>query len=138
MSVAADLRTYLLTVNGVSSLVGTRIHPGHVPQAETLPAVAYHVISGLQEGELSGIDLAGEVRIQLDAHAATQLAAETVTAAIVAATRTLCAACPTTIGIDSPVCDVEVFGPRDLTESPADGSDNWKYISSVDVLLYTQ
>jgi hypothetical protein len=111
--------------------------PGNIAQDETLPAVAYHVISGQHEGELGGIDLAGEVRLQFDAHADTQLAAEAVTAAILAAARTLCAACPTTIGDGSPVCDVEVFGPRDLSEHLADGSDEWRFVSSVDLLLYT-
>jgi hypothetical protein len=133
MSAAADLRTYLLANSGVAALIGTRCYPGTIRQAATLPAVAYWVISRTHVSHLKGITAAGTIRIQLDANAALETDADAVTEAIVAAMKIL-AATPQTIG-STPVCDVEIQGPRQSTEPPADGSDEWTYVSSVDVIL---
>jgi len=130
-----DLRTYLLADSTLAALVGTRIYPGSLDQGCTLPAVAMWTISRGHDVSLSGVVEAGEARIQLDAHAATRAAADAVAAAIVARLKTLSAACPTTIGDGTAVCDVDIEGPRDDHERPADGSADWEYISSLDALL---
>ncbi len=134
MSAAADLRTYLLANAGVAALIGPRCYPGSVKQSATLPAVAYWVISRTHVQHLKGITDAGTIRIQLDAQAATRLAADAVAEAIVAALKLL-AATPATMGAGTPVCDVEIQGPRHGQEPPADGSDEWTYVSSVDAIL---
>lgn len=134
MSAAADVRTYLLANSGVAALIGDRCYPGAVKQSATLPAVAYWVISRTHVRHLKGIAAAGTIRIQLDAQAALEPVAEAVAEAIVQAMRLL-AATPATIGAGTPVCDVEIQGPRHGQEPPADGSDEWTYVSSVDVIL---
>lgn len=133
--VAADLRTYLLAAAGVSTLIGTRMYPGVLEQDVPRPAVVYYKISGTHVRTLGGIVAAGTVRIQLDCHAATRLAADAVAAAIVARLRTLAALGPTTIGAGSQVCDVEIQGPQDGHAPPVDGSDEWEHIASLDVIL---
>jgi hypothetical protein len=137
MNAARDLRTYLLADTTLAGLIGTRMFPGAIPQSADMPAVAYHQVSAGHLGSLGGIVAPGEVRIQLDSHAATRLVANQVAAAIVARLGDLSQAGPTKIGGTSgtPVCDVEVSGPRDDEQPPGDGSDNWQYIASVDAVL---
>lgn len=134
MSAAADLRTYLLANAGVKALIAARMYPSALPQQPTLPAVVYQQISGTHCQSLGGVLTAGSRRIQLDAYAATRLAADGLMAAIVAALRLLSVG-QQTIGSGTLVCDVEIQGPRDDEQPPPDGSDEWTYISSVDVLL---
>lgn len=135
MSIAADdLRDYLLANAGVAAAVGDRMYAWAIKQGSTLPAVHYHVISRTHAQHLGGITTAGTMRMQLDVYASTRLAADTAAEAIVAALRTLAAA-PATIGVGTPVCDLEIQGPRHEAEAPDDGSDDWTYRSSLDVLL---
>jgi hypothetical protein len=138
VSVAADLRTYLIADATIAAAIVARMYPGALKQGATLPAAVYHVISGQHEGSLERIEEAGEVRVQIDCHATTQLAAETLSAAMVARLKTLCEACPTTIGGGSKISDVGIQGPRDLPEGPSDGSDEWGYVSSLDALLHVE
>jgi hypothetical protein len=134
MSAVADVVTYLLANAGVSALIDTRMYTDKLDQGETLPAVTAHVISRTHVQHLKGITAAGTIRIQLDVSAETRLAADAVADAIVAALKLL-AATPATIGAGTPVCDVEIQGPRHGQEPPADGSDEWTYVSSVDAIL---
>lgn len=134
MSAVADLGTYLLANSGVATLIGTRLYANKLDQGETLPAVTLQVISQTHAQHLKGISAAGTTRIQLDVFAETRLAADAVAEAIVAALKLL-AATPATIGAATPVCDLEIQGPRQGSEPPADGSDEWTYSSSMDVLL---
>lgn len=134
MSAPADLRTYLLANAGVSALIGTRMYPNALPQGATLPAVVYYLISSTHVQSLGGITAAGTCRVQLDCYAATRLAADGVSAPIVAALRLLSVG-QQSIGAGTLVCDIEIQGPRDDQQEPADGSDEWTYISSLDALL---
>ena len=135
MRAPADLRTYLLANAGVAALIGTRMYPNALPQGATLPAVVYYRISGTHVESLQGIKAAGTCRVQLDCYGATRLAADGVSAAIVAALRSLSVG-QQSIGAGTLVCDVEIQGPRDDQQQPADGSDEWTYISSLDALLW--
>jgi len=135
MSAAADLRTYLLANEAIAALVGTRFDPDKLPQRPTLPAVVYHVVSSTHAPGLQGIVDAGTCRIQIDCHAATRLEADEVSAAIVSRLKDLSALGPTVLDERTKVCDVEIVGPRYDRQPPADGSDNWQYISSVDAVL---
>lgn len=135
MSAPADLRTYLLAQSGVSTLIGTRMYPDALPEGATLPAVVYYRISGTHVESLGGIKAAGTCRVQLDAYAATRLAADAVGDALVAALRSLSVG-QQSIGAGTIVCDVEIQGPRHDRQPPTDGSDEWEYICSVDALLW--
>jgi hypothetical protein len=134
VSAAYDLRTYLLADTAVAAAIGARMYADALPQAATLPAVVYQVISRTHVQHLKGITTAGTVRVQLDCYADTRLTADAVAEAIVGRLRTL-AATPAAIGAGSYVGDLEIQGPRSEATGPADGSDEWVYSSSMDVLL---
>ena len=136
MGVAADVRTYIIGDAGVAALIGTRMHPTNLPQACTLPAVTYHIISRSHEPTLEGIAAAGMVRVQFDCWATTRLAADAVGDAIVARLKTLAALGPTTIGSATAVNDAGIEGPRHESNPPPDGSDEWEYCCSLDGLFY--
>jgi len=140
MSAATDLRDYLLELDeedgsDLVDLIGSRLYPDALPQSPTLPAVVYYVISGTTLPGLAGIVADGEMRVQFDAYSLTRLESDEVAAAIAAMLKSLSAAGPTTIGDGTPVCDVEVMGPRHDRQPPADGSDQWTYITSIDAVL---
>lgn len=140
MSVPSHLRAYLLAGGGLAALVGSRVYPDALPQAVDLPAVVYYVVSTTHKPSLGGIVEIDRVTIQLDSYASTRAGADALSAAIEARMKTLSAAPGTAIGQiegsgGSVVSDVEVSGPRDDRQPPADGSDDWQYISSVDVTL---
>jgi len=134
MTVASDFRTYLLAQSAITDLIGTRVHPNHPPEIPTWPLLILRTISRTHAQHLAGIATAGTQRIQIDAWAATRLAADALSEAVLTALRSLAGA-PATIGSGTRVCDVEIFGPRDDDLPPADGSDEWLYLSSLDALL---
>lgn len=135
MSAANDLRTYLLANTAVAAAIGTRMYPDALEQGAALPAAVYQVISRTHVQHLQGITTAGTVRVQIDCYAATRLAADAVAEAIVAALRLL-AATPAAIGAGTIVGDLEIQGPRSDATGPDDGSDEWEYVASLDVILW--
>lgn len=50
---------------GVTSIVGSRIHPARLPQNPTYPAITYRRISGRSDMHQSGLSGMGEGRIQI-------------------------------------------------------------------------
>ena len=76
----ADIKTamqvYLLTIDGITDLVGDRIGPDALPQGETLPAITLTKISGGSQQHLSGPSGWAEPRIQSECYATTSTEAE--------------------------------------------------------------
>ena len=136
MGAPADVRTYVIGDTGVAALIGTRMYPTNLPQACTLPAVTYHVISRTHEPTLKGVAAAGTMRVQFDCWAETRLASDAVGDAIVARLKVLAALGPTTIGSATKCNDVAIEGPRHDSNPPPDGSDEWEYCCSLDGLFY--
>lgn len=134
----ADLRHYLLANAGVAALIGQRFSPDGLSQGETLPAVAGYAIDNPRHGTLEGVQVAAVPRFQIDCYGATRDAADALAAAIDAALQTLHAACPTKIGSTNsvPVCDLEIEGPRHDRQPLPGSSDQYQYISSLDVRLW--
>jgi hypothetical protein len=134
----SDVRHYLLADSAVATLVGTRIWANGLPQGSALPAIAWTGISGVQHGHLGGQVVAHVLTYQLDCYGDTRGEADALAAAVNAALLALFAACPTQIGPDAdvPVCDVEVTGPREDRQPLPGGSDQFQYISSLDVRLW--
>lgn len=135
----ADLRHYLLANSGVAALIGQRFSPDGLSQGETLPAVAAYAIDAVRSADLAGALKALVPRYQIDCYGATRGAADSLAAAIDAALQTLHAACPTKIGSTNsvPICDVEIQGPRHDRQPLPGGSDQYQYISSLDVRLWS-
>lgn len=80
-----DLRTYLLGLAPIATLLGTRIYPARLPQGVTLPAVTYQRIAGINEVTHDGAENLSRARIQIDVWADTYGAMVAIAKAIRAA-----------------------------------------------------
>lgn len=82
MSIATDLRTFLLADATLTTLISTRLYPGVLPQNPILPAMTYQWISGPRFHSTDGPSGLSNPRIQFDCWASTYLEAETVFTAL--------------------------------------------------------
>ncbi|MDP3493426.1 MAG: DUF3168 domain-containing protein [Hyphomonadaceae bacterium] len=81
----AEFRNYLLSVSGLTALVGTRIRWDALPQGGSLPAIALHMISAPRDYTLrSRVGLTGFI-VQMDVWSATLPAREAIVTALIAA-----------------------------------------------------
>lgn len=133
MSAATSLRKYLLDHASVTDLIGERFYPDVLPQGAVKPAVVYRVIDRPREHDLAGPADLARTRTQIDCYAATRLAADAVANAIEAALAAFAA--PDDMS-GTWVMTVELDGPSWLGGPPADGSDEWDRISTLDVILH--
>ncbi len=78
MSIATDIRTFLLADATLTTLIGTRLYPLTLPQNPTLPAMTYQWVSGERVHTADGALGLSRPRIQFDAWATTYLVAESV------------------------------------------------------------
>ena len=67
MSIADDLRTWLLTQSDVTDVVGTRIAVGHAKRGEAFPRLLVSNISGPLENDLGGANPHASPTFQLTA-----------------------------------------------------------------------
>lgn len=82
MSIASDIRTFLLADATLGGLVGTRVYPVKLPQDPTVPAMTYQWISGERHHAASGAVGLASPRIQFDCWAKTYLEAESMLEAL--------------------------------------------------------
>lgn len=82
MSLETEVRARLAADGAVAALVGTRITPILLPQAPTYPALTYQRISGPRWQVLEGPGGGETARLQIDAWAASYLAAQGLAAAV--------------------------------------------------------
>jgi hypothetical protein len=66
MSVEQGLVAHLLADGPTAAIIGTRVHPGSIPQDGTVPAIVYQRISTLRETDLDGPSDMVNVRMRLD------------------------------------------------------------------------
>lgn len=130
--IGAATRAKLLATSGVSTLLGARVYPDRLPQGATLPAAVYHLISLQEEVDLAGLTGVGHARVQVDAWAATRLAANALALAIRDALATS--------GGRGTWGTVYVSGcvptnERYDTQEQGDGSDEPRYITQRDFLI---
>ena len=64
--VLAGVRTRLLAVTGVTTLVSTRVYSGKLPQSPTFPAVLLQVIGDIETMHLRGGTNLHRARVQVD------------------------------------------------------------------------
>lgn len=65
MFLETAIKAHLATYAELTALVGTRIHPGSLPQNSPLPALVYSKVSGVPEYAHDGANGAVESRIQI-------------------------------------------------------------------------
>jgi hypothetical protein len=134
-SVGDALRTKILSYSAVSTLIGSRMYPSALLQGATLPAVVYTKLSTGTNHTVS--DLTGLVHptFQFDCYAATKTEANAVSKAI--RRSGICAYQGTTDGVY--FCGVEnPSGEYDGDESPTDGNQEHRYITSFDLQAHAQ
>lgn len=67
------LRSLLLENTRVATLVQSRVHPVHLPQAPVYPAITYQVVTGASEYSHDGPADLANLRVQYDLYAADHL-----------------------------------------------------------------
>lgn len=72
MTIEEGLVAQLKADSAVAAIVGTRIHPGAIPQDGALPAVVYQLISSPREVDLGGPSTFIRARYQIDCWANSQ------------------------------------------------------------------
>jgi hypothetical protein len=134
-TVGKALRTKILSYSGVSALIGTRMYPSALLQGATLPAVVYTKLSTPQNHTISDVTKLVHPTFQIDCYAATKDEADAVSNAI--RYSGICSYQGTTAGIY--FCGTEISsGEYDGDESPTDGNQEHRYITSFDLQVHTQ
>lgn len=82
MSIATDLRAFLLADPILAGLIGGRLYPLRLPQRPAVPALTYQWISGHRVHSTDGASGLAGPRVQFDAWAATYLEVEAVMRAV--------------------------------------------------------
>ena len=131
MSITQDVRTYLLTQSTVTALVGTRIYYDHLPQRATLPALVVNLITSVSQREVDAASGTARARVQVDCYAATYAAS----ASLGELVRKVTEQYTGTMG-STTVDRAHVETVTELDDGPTDGSDAYRYIRSLDVVLW--
>ena len=82
MAFGSEIYGYLSGVSGVTNIVSTRIYPVRLPDAPTLEAIVYTVISAPRTEDLSGSSGLGTAIVQIDCWANTYSEANTLAEAV--------------------------------------------------------
>jgi hypothetical protein len=98
MSIEEGLVAQLIGDAGVSTIVGSKVHPGHVPQGEDLPAIVYTRISSEREVELDGPSNFVKVHIRVDCWHTSYSGVKSLADAVRAALNGVGIASPRTLG----------------------------------------
>ena len=76
MSIASDVRTFIIADATITGLIAARLYPIILPQEPTMPAMTYQWISGTRFHSMDGASKLSGPRVQFDCWAATYLDAE--------------------------------------------------------------
>lgn len=141
---AFGVRSYLLTATStaITSLIGSgtsaRFYPDDLPQGATMPAVAYETISDIPDhciGAEWGRNGFSKARIALDCYASTSTAsrnlARTIMAYLSGPTGRLRGVYGGVNFFDAAIDS----SARTEAETPTDGSDARRYVTTIDVLV---
>ena len=130
--VGVSLRAHLVGQSAITDLISTRIWCDVFPQAATFPAVIYRQISAVHDHKIDGLAGAVESRITYEALATTRTVSRSIIDAIISELDGLRG---TYTGVDILSITVDA-GPEHYTEPPEDRTDNHRYITTIDFLVY--
>jgi hypothetical protein len=134
-TIGKALRAKLLSYSAVSTLIGTRMYPSALMQGCTLPAVVYTKLSTQREHSMSDVTKLSHTTYQIDCYSNDKDDADTVSKTI--QDSGIVAYRGTTEGIV--FCGVEIpSGEYDGDESPTDGNQEHRYITSFDLQVHYQ
>jgi len=133
--IAEALRTHILTIGGVSGLIGGRFYTDVPPQGAAMPALVLQLIDSVGNEHLQGSVGVAETRVQMEAWALTRLGAN----AIIDQLRRnspngLVGTRGTMTGVFVHGVSTE-GGRRYDRNAPADASDKWRYITAQDFVV---
>ena len=118
MTIEQGLVAELLADTATAAIVGTRVHPGSIPQGGKLPAIVYNRVSSLRENDLDGPADFVQVRMRVDCWENTYAGVKTLAAAVRAALNGVGLASPKTLGAE-PVQFVYLDSDGDNDPPPA-------------------
>lgn len=129
--IGAGVNAKVLETAAVKAIVADRGYPDHLPQGCLYPAYTYTVVSDVASHHMQGISGLSEARVQFDFYAHTRRESN----ALHEAVRIAIDGQRGTFGSEQVrTCHSEnVFRSAD---QPVDGSDKWRYITSVDYLIW--
>ena len=134
--VAIAVRAYLLTKTAITDLVSQRFYTDILPQSATLPAITLSKVSTSHEHELSDFGGLAHCRLQFECFADTRAVANSIAEAIRASG--IITQKGTTTSVDVRGVRVE-DGQRNYVDYPTDGSDEHRYVTSLDLMIdYTE
>ena len=116
--IGVAIRTRLLNVTAVTSLVSTRIYPQVLPQGCTLPAVRYSLVSSSRETLVGGVSGFADSTVQVDAYAETYLDAQNVAEQIKLALMDWAGT-----SSDIEIRNIQLRNQMDMYEAPIDADD---------------
>jgi len=131
--IGASIRTIILADATIAGEVGTRVHSDLIPQGSTLPAISYRVIDTVPTEHLTGVADIFNARIEIDCHARTRGAANTLANLVrvelqQAIRGTFGGVYIYRIGLQT--------GEQYMTEPIAEGSDQQRYVTSQDFSVF--
>ena len=122
MSIEQGLVAHLLADSAVSAIVGTRVHPGAVPQGGTTPAIVYARASSDREVDMDGPSDFVQVRMRVDCWHTTYAGVKALADAVRVALNGVGLASPKLLGAE-PVQLVYLDNDGDLSEFDGDERD---------------
>lgn len=140
MSLSTDIRRLLLSKSAITSLVGTRVYPHHIPQANSVyPCITYAVVSNDSAHHLQGGAGYAAKRLQIDVYAKTETSRD----AVVEAVRNQLQGFPAagtsgTIGAGTVVTSITYKNSRDVYEPDQVGGDVGYYRNIMDFWIRFQ
>lgn len=116
--IGVAVRTYLVSKSSVTDLVSTRVFPSVLPQAATLPAVVYTVVTGVPNDDVLGSSGSVTAGIQLDVYSDSHITSNNIGEQI----RLVMQGFSGTMGSET-VGAVRLTNRYEMYEKPVDGSD---------------
>jgi hypothetical protein len=136
--IVASLNSYLLAQSSVTTICAQRGYPGHLPKGCLYPAYTITKISDVPSHHLGGVSGLRESRVQVDSyddgcpnHVGTRKVCNQLDEAILAAIDML-----QTTTNSTAIRTVQAENYFEDDEPPTDGSDQWRYVSTRDYLVW--
>ena len=129
--VAKALRTQLLTVTDITNQVSTRVYWDTLPQAATLPAIVVQMTGTDRQRNIGAAEQFYRSTVQLEVYADSHADAVTV-GDLVETNVEFDAGTWGTLTVSRSLVETVV----DVVEAPADGSDAWRRIRSMSIVVW--
>jgi len=134
-TVGKALRAKLLSYSSITSLIGQRMYPSALLTKATMPAVVYTKLRTTREHTIDNVTQLAHALYQIDCYALTKDTADSVSKAIQDCG--ICAFNGTISGIKFHGTEIS-SGEYDGDESPTDGNQEHRYITSFDLEVHYQ